>query len=330
MKELSQVRNHAPRIPQVQRPANRPLHNIRQKQTHQHKDQQPPVMRPRTRALRSNRVHALQSINQSHRHVLAIIISMDNTERFTGRAENYDRYRLRYPANEILKHLQAWCGLQPTWSIADIGAGTGMLSEVFLSNGNPVIAIEPNGEMRATCTDLHALWPMLQVRDATAEATGLPEASVAIVAAGRAFHWFDIPRALTEFRRILQPYGWLVLVSLGRAKIETPQSRDFEALLTTHGTDYTNYVRAGYRVHENLDQVFTSDRHHEEIPGKQTLNWESFLGQTLSLSITPQRDNPRFPTFYQHLHEYFQTYAINGILTMPTSCWIDAGHLSTQ
>ena len=252
---------------------------------------------------------------------------MNSTERFTGRAENYERYRLRYSTNEILKLLQSWCGLQPTWPIADIGAGTGMLTEVFLSNGNPVIAIEPNEEMRATCAGLQARWPSLQLRDATAEATGLPGASIAIVAAGRAFHWFDIPRALTEFRRILQPSGWLVLVSLGRATIETPQSRDFEALLTTHAADYTNYVRAGYRVHENLDQVFTASRHHEEIPSEQTLNWESFLGQTLSLSVTPQRDNPRFPAFNQHLHDYFNTYAINGILTMPTTCWVDAGRL---
>lgn len=255
---------------------------------------------------------------------------MNSTERFTGRAENYDRYRLRYPTHEILKLLQTWCGLQPDWPIADVGAGTGMLSEVFLSNGNPVTAIEPNGEMRATCADLRAQWPMLQVRDATAEATDLPESSVAIVAAGRAFHWFDVPRALIEFQRILQPNGWLVLVSLGRAKIETRQSRDFEALLVTHGTDYTNYVRAGYRVHENLDEVFTADRHHEEIPGEQTLNWASFLGQTLSLSVTPQRDDPRFPAFHQHLHEYFQNYASNGILTAPITCWVDAGLLSTQ
>ncbi len=255
---------------------------------------------------------------------------MKSTDRFNGRATAYNRYRLRYPRAIVLDRLRTWCGLQPGWPVADIGAGTGMLSEVFLANGNPVVAIEPNGEMRSVCAQLRAQWPLLDLRDSTAEATGLPDRSVAIVAAGRAFHWFDVPRALAEFRRILQPDGWLVLVSLGRTKDEAPQSRDFEALLTAHGADYASHVRAAYRVHDNLDQVFTADRQQEQIPGEQTLDWEALLGQTLSLSVAPQADDPRFPAFHQDLRDYFRTYARDGLLTLPTTCWIDAGRISTQ
>ena len=254
---------------------------------------------------------------------------MDNTDRFTGRAETYDRFRLRYPSNAILALLQTWCGLQPDWPIADIGAGTGMFSEVFLANGNPVIAIEPNQEMRSVCKQLLPAWPHLALRDGTAEVTGLPDASVSMVAAGRAFHWFDIPRALTEFRRILKPDGWLVLVSLGRGKDDTPQFRDFEHLLTHHGID-ANYTRTRYRVHENLDEFFAADHHHAEIDGEQQLDWETFLGQTMSLSVVPNPGHPRAETFHHLLRDYFNTYASNGILTAPTKCWIDAGRLSTQ
>jgi ubiquinone/menaquinone biosynthesis C-methylase UbiE len=257
------------------------------------------------------------------------MISMDNTDRFTGRAETYDRYRQRYPANEILHRLQAWCGLQPSWPIADIGAGTGMLSEVFLANGNPVIAIEPNPEMRSACEQLLRTWPRLDIRNGTDEATGLPNASVSMVAAGRAFHWFDIPRALAEFRRILQPAGWMVLVSLGRDKDDTPQCRDFEYLLTHHGID-DNYARAGYRVHDNLQEFFAADHYHAQIDGEQQLDWEAFLGQTMSLSVVPQAGHPRAEAFHHLLRDYFNTYASNGILTAPTKCWIDAGRLSTQ
>jgi SAM-dependent methyltransferase len=254
------------------------------------------------------------------------MISMNNTDRFTGHAEIYNRYRQRYPANEILSLLQAWCDLQTAWPIADIGAGTGMLSEVFLANGNPVIAIEPNQEMRAGCEQLLRTWPRLDIRNATAETTGLADHSVTMVAAGRAFHWFDIPRALNEFRRILQPHGWMVLVSLGRDKDETPQSRDFEHLLTHHGID-DNYARAGFRVHENLHELFAADHHHTEIDGEQQLDWEAFLGQTMSLSVVPQPGDPRAEAFRHLLRDYFDTYASNGILTAPTKCWIDAGRL---
>jgi ubiquinone/menaquinone biosynthesis C-methylase UbiE len=252
-----------------------------------------------------------------------------NTDRFTGRAETYDRFRLRYPSDTILALLRAWCGLQSDWLVADIGAGTGMLSEVFLANGNPVIAIEPNEEMRSVCKQLLPTRPLLEVQNSTAEATGLADASINMVAAGRAFHWFDIPRALTEFRRILEPHGWLVLISLGRDKGDDPQSRDFEHLLTHHGID-DNYARAGFRVHENLHEFFATDHHHAEIDGHQQLDWETFLGQTNSLSIVPKIGDPRFETFHHLLRDYFETYASNGILTAPTKCWIDAGRLSTQ
>jgi ubiquinone/menaquinone biosynthesis C-methylase UbiE len=258
-----------------------------------------------------------------------MISSMENTERFTGRAATYDRHRQRYPSDAVVTLLRSWCGVEPDWPIADIGAGTGMLTELFLANGNPVTAIEPNSEMRSLCERLIPTYPLLKVLDATAEATGIPDGSVAMVAAGRALHWFDVPRALTEFRRILQPDGWLVLISLGRDKKETPQSRDFEYLLTHHGIDYT-YARTGYRVHENLRDLFAADHHHAEIDGQQQIDWETFLGQTNSLSVVPQPNDPRAETFHRLLRDYFNTYASHGILTAPTKCWIDAGRLSTR
>jgi ubiquinone/menaquinone biosynthesis C-methylase UbiE len=252
-----------------------------------------------------------------------------NADRFTGRAETYDRFRLRYPSDTILALLRTWCGLQPNWLVADIGAGTGMLSEVVLANGNPVIAIEPNQEMRSVCEQLLLTWPLLEIRNGTAEATDLTDTSINMVAAGRAFHWFDVPRALTEFRRILKPDGWLVLISLGRNKGADRQSRDFEHLLTHQGID-DNYARAGFRVHENLHEFFAADYHHAEIDGEQQLDWETFLGQTMSLSVVPQPGHPRAENFHRLLRDYFNTYATNGILTAPTKCWIDAGRLSTQ
>jgi ubiquinone/menaquinone biosynthesis C-methylase UbiE len=254
---------------------------------------------------------------------------MDPTDRFTGRSKTYERFRLRYPSNMILERLRSWCDLQPDWPVADIGAGTGMFSEVFLANGNHVIAIEPNDEMRSLCEQLVYTWARLKVRNATAEATGLPDASISMVAAGRAFHWFDMPRALTEFRRILKPQGWMVLVSLGRDRGDDPQSRDFEYLLTHHGIDDT-YARSGFRVHENLRELFAADHYYAEIDGEQQLDWESFLGQTMSLSVVPQPGHPRAENFHRLLLDYFNTYSSNGILTAPTKCWIDVGRLSTQ
>ena len=58
-----------------------------------------------------------------------------NVERFTGRVEEYERYRLRYPG-EVIRTLTERCGLTREHLVADIGAGTGMLAELFLEHGS--------------------------------------------------------------------------------------------------------------------------------------------------------------------------------------------------
>ena len=75
-------------------------------------------------------------------HLLANV-----TTRFSSRVADYVKYRPHYPL-EILDLLAESCGLTPDSVIADFGSGTGILAKLFLENGNPVIGVEPNQEMR--------------------------------------------------------------------------------------------------------------------------------------------------------------------------------------
>ena len=100
----------------------------------------------------------------------------EHVERFTGRVADYERYRLRYPVG-VLDILRERCGLLETSLVADVGAGTGMLAELFLENGNRVIAVEPNAEMREACERLRKRYTGLTVVAAAAEATTLEDAS---------------------------------------------------------------------------------------------------------------------------------------------------------
>lgn len=246
------------------------------------------------------------------------------TERFTGRALAYDRYRLRYPAEPILALMRDWCGLEPEYLVADIGAGTGMLAEVFLENGNKVYAVEPNAQMRSACEQLTERWPRLHVVDATAEKTGLETASMDLISVGRAFHWFDKERALAEFRRVLKPRRWVALISLGRAKDKSAATEAYERLLLEHGTDY-EYVRAGYRIHENMEALFPAELRQQQIAGQQRITWEELVGQTLSLSVAPLPEDPRYLRMIEALEEFFERFAQDSVLTLGTTCWITCG-----
>jgi trans-aconitate methyltransferase len=73
---------------------------------------------------------------------------MQPTERFSTRAESYARHRPSYPAPAI-DLLAARCGLKPGVAVADLGSGTGILTELLLKRGAEVFAVEPNAPMRA-------------------------------------------------------------------------------------------------------------------------------------------------------------------------------------
>lgn len=249
---------------------------------------------------------------------------MAHTERFTGRVADYVRYRTRYPA-QVLDHLAQYCGLLPDQLIADVGAGTGMLAELFLSHGNPVVAVEPNAEMRAACVELEAAWPKLRVLDGTAEATGIADAFVDMISAGRAFHWFEPVATRQEFRRILRPGGWVVLVASGRLRDQTPQSIAYEAILREHGTDYEVH-RTRYDIEDALATFFAGGRRlHFEIPTLSQLTLEALLGQTQSLSVTPQPGQPGYEGMQAALRAHFDRWAQQGILIVPNICYVNCG-----
>src|SRR4029077_3934627 len=79
---------------------------------------------------------------------LSTMTFADAKQRFSNRVADYVRYRPGYPS-ALIDLLRAECGLRQDNVIADIGSGTGFLSELFLKNGNHVIGVEPNPEMRA-------------------------------------------------------------------------------------------------------------------------------------------------------------------------------------
>src|SRR5439155_17040285 len=64
----------------------------------------------------------------------------DFTRRFTGRAPFYSTSRPSYPMR-ILDILRTEIGFDRTFVVVDVGSGTGLLSELFLANGNHVIGM---------------------------------------------------------------------------------------------------------------------------------------------------------------------------------------------
>jgi SAM-dependent methyltransferase len=234
----------------------------------------------------------------------------NSTERFSTRVENYVRYRPDYP-QAMIELLRDECGLRASSVIADVGSGTGILSEMFLKNGNTVYAIEPNREMREAGERLLHSYPHFKSIEGAAEATTLAGGSVDFVTAGQAFHWFDRTKARMEFLRILSPHGWTAFLWNERKTDSTAFLVAYEQMLVEYGTDYetVNHTNIDDRV---IAAFFApGDFRLRIFPTRQVFDFESLKGRLLSSSYTPEEGHPNYRPMLDELERIFQEHAVN-------------------
>lgn len=199
------------------------------------------------------------------------------------------------------------CGLTQESMIADIGSGTGKLTELFLANGNEVFGIEPNREMREAGERLLAGFEKFTSVAATAEETTLPDACVDFITAGQAFHWFDRKRCRVEFARILKRGGWVVLVWNDRKTDAdaTPFLKEYEELLKVYATDYSKVD------HKNIDdevvrEFFGYDPRKKKIPSSQEFDYEGLEGRLMSSSYAPEQGQAKHAEMIRDLKKLFE------------------------
>ena len=209
----------------------------------------------------------------------------DGTRRFSSRVADYIRYRPSYPG-EAIGLLERECGLAPGAAVADIGSGTGLLAGLFLQLGCEVFGVEPNGDMRrAGERILSTEWRFHSI-NGRAEQTGLPDASVDLVAAGQSFHWFDREAAKVEFRRIARPPGWVALLWNERL-VEGRFLEEYEALLHRYCPEYASVDHR--RMDADIMDAFFGPRNWRlaTFPNDQRFDLEGLMGRLHSSSYAP-------------------------------------------
>ena len=233
----------------------------------------------------------------------------DPTRRFSDRAAVYARHRPTYP-RDVTRLLEIECGLTTDSRIADIGSGTGLLSELFLELGCEVFGVEPNREMREEGASLLARYPRFHSVEGRAEATTLPEASVDFVTAGQAFHWFDPVAARREFERIRKPGAHMVLVWNERAERPGFQAA-YDVLVRRYAPEISR-IR-----HDAIDAVFGGPVWRlVEFENRQELDLQGLQGRLTSSSYAPPAGDPRHQEMLDALAELFAAYQTEGRVTL--------------
>jgi ubiquinone/menaquinone biosynthesis C-methylase UbiE len=252
---------------------------------------------------------------------------MDPTERFSTRVEHYVRSRPRYPA-ALSTILGEACGLTSGSVVADIGSGTGILTELFLQNGNQVFAVEPNARMRHAGERLLNGDARFHSVPGRAEATTLPDRSVDIVAAGQAFHWFDRGLARAEFVRILKPGGWVVLIWNERLTHTTPFLEAYEQLLERYATEYAQVD------HRHIDEgalaaFFAPDGcTSKTLANRQEFDYAHLEGRLLSSSYAPEPDHLNHAPMLAALAAIFEAHQHEGRVAFEYATRLYYGRLS--
>jgi SAM-dependent methyltransferase len=250
----------------------------------------------------------------------------DPTLRFSSRVENYIRYRPGYPS-QVIETLKTECGLTPNSVVADIACGTGIFTRMLLDNGNRVIGVEPNREMREAAERLLASYPNFTSVAGTAEATNLADQSVDCATAAQAAHWFDLSKARAEFARILKPKGWAVLIWNERCTDTTPFLRDYENLLLRYGTDYEKVRHEN--TTDNIDDFFAPTPYETRLfDMNQEFAYTDLEGRLLSSSYAPMPGHPNHDPMLQELRSIFDACNKDGRVSMDYLTRLYFGHLA--
>jgi SAM-dependent methyltransferase len=237
------------------------------------------------------------------------------TRRFTRRVANYVAYRPNYPA-AVVEFMRGELNLSESSVVADVGAGTGILTQMLLECGcRTVYAVEPNEAMRAAAENSLGAFPNFKSVDGTAEATTLEERSVDFITAAQAFHWFDAALARKEFARILRPGGWVALIWNSRKIDATPFLRELERILRAYGTDYADGV-AEFPRQESIEEIFARGFDMKIFKNEQVLDYEALRGRMLSASYVPLEGHPNYELMFDALRRAFDEYNTDGTIAI--------------
>ena len=247
--------------------------------------------------------------------------------RFDNRVASYVRGRPHYPP-ALLACLGAEYGLGPTSVVADVGAGTGLLTRLLLTAGCAVHAVEPNAHMRAAADALLGGHPGYASHAGVAEATTLPDRSVDFVVAGQAFHWFDPAAARTEFRRILRPGGWAAVVWTVRRETGAPVLTGYQALIEQFGLDYAQVDHTHVVDATRLTTFFGAAGFAQHtFVNHQPLDLAGVIDRIASTSYMPAPDHPSYPALLAAIHTLFAATAQQGRVSMDYATNLYIGRL---
>jgi hypothetical protein len=249
---------------------------------------------------------------------------MDPTQRFSDRVESYAKFRPDYP-DAFIRFVKE--RLPGPSVIADIGSGTGILSDQLLGTGYTVFGVEPNEPMRLEAERRLSSRPGFHSVAGTAEATMLGLGSVDAITCAQSFHWFDRARCRGEFQRILRASGRVFLIWNERSSEDLVG--EYDRILQESAPDYVRVSQRNITDADVADFFAPNSVELSYFSHAQRLDREGFLGRVLSSSYVPNAGAPGHDAVMKKMEAFFERHARSGWLDFPYQTRVYLARLST-
>src|SRR3982750_2608096 len=165
---------------------------------------------------------------------------MSSKEFFNEVASEWDEMRASFFSERVREKAFAVASVQPGRTAADIGAGTGFITEGLAQRGLSVVAVDQSEEMLATMKKKFAAFDSIDYRAGEAGNLPLPAGAVDYVFANMYLHHVESPpEAIAEMARILKPSG--------RLTVTDADAHDYEFLREEHHDRWLGFKREEIR-----------------------------------------------------------------------------------
>jgi SAM-dependent methyltransferase len=171
---------------------------------------------------------------------------------FDGVAAAYDQVRSSYPA-ELVDAAIVRGGLRRGARVLEVGCGTGKLTELLLSRGLVVDAVDPGPNMVEVARKRVGATSPVTFHIARFEDAGLPGEAFDAVFSAAAFHWLDPEIGWHKAAAHLKPDGLLALLTHTGIRDDRSLESD-DAFLSVVRT-YAPEVAAGRRPLRDLETI---------------------------------------------------------------------------
>lgn len=236
---------------------------------------------------------------------------MDSKEKFTIKSEIYDIYRPNY-SEQFIGFIIENHSLDRLDRVADVGAGTGILTNQLLRIGSEIFAVEPNCEMRQIAENKFFNDKNIYVVNGSAEKTSLENNSIDLVVVAQAFHWFDVDGFKNEFHRISRNNKAILVWNVKN------ESQPYLIELENVNRKYCESFK-GFSGGADKGKIacFFDHKYNEKVfVNNIKVNKDGFLNGVLTGSYTPNKNDEFYSEYVEKVEGIFHKYCVDDKLTI--------------